>query len=449
MSLSPRIQPPPVAVEDDRQRSRAVRGLDDADVDLAGRPARDRAIVDLGREELDRNAGLDRAQHLTGVGGGQLVERRAIRGGGGELVEPPLGVGLDVRRERRRGHEASFDGVGVDAAIFDPRTGRFASVTHWGRLHRTSTRAGVRGDRFAPPCCSADRTSAKRLIGCSGGPGGRKPSARAARRPGVGKSALLEYALQAASGLHVARAAGVDSEMELAFAGLHQLCAPMLDRLSELPAPQREALGTAFGLTAGPPPDPFLVGLAALSLLSDVAGERPLVCVIDDAHWLDRASLVTLAFVARRVFSGVAGADPRHPRGRGPADRAAGAGRRRAERVRRTRAADLRRARTAGRERSRPDRRRDARQPARAPRAPARADLGRAGRRLRPARRAALRPDRGTVPAAAGAPAGRRRAGWCWWRRPTRSATRRCCGAPAAGSASAPTPRPRRSRRAC
>ena len=120
--------------------------------------------------------------------------------------------------------------------------------------------------------------------------------------PGVGKSALLEYALQAASGLHVARAAGVDSEMELAFAGLHQLCAPMLGRLSDLPAPQRAALGTAFGLTAGPPPDPFLVGLAALSLLSDVAGERPLVCVIDDAHWLDRASLVTLAFVARRVF---------------------------------------------------------------------------------------------------------------------------------------------------
>ena len=120
---------------------------------------------------------------------------------------------------------------------------------------------------------------------------------------GIGKTALLEYLVASASDLTVARAVGVEWEMELAFAGLHQLCAPMLDRLSELPAPQREALGTAFGLTAGPPPDPFLVGLAALSLLSDVAGEQPLVCVVDDAQWLDRNSLETLGFVARRLFA--------------------------------------------------------------------------------------------------------------------------------------------------
>jgi DNA-binding CsgD family transcriptional regulator len=121
--------------------------------------------------------------------------------------------------------------------------------------------------------------------------------------PGMGKSALLEYASGAASDLRVARAAGVDSEMELAFAGLHQLCGPMLDRLDRLPDPQRDALGTAFGLTHGGPHDRFLVGLAVLSLLSDVAGDRPLVCVVDDAQWLDRASLETLAFVARRLLA--------------------------------------------------------------------------------------------------------------------------------------------------
>jgi DNA-binding CsgD family transcriptional regulator len=121
--------------------------------------------------------------------------------------------------------------------------------------------------------------------------------------PGVGKSALLDYAFEAASGLRVARAVGVDFEMELAFAGLHQLCTPMLDRLGGLPEPQRDALGTAFGLTPGAPHDRFLVGLATLSLLSDVAGERPLVCLVDDAQWLDRASSETLAFVARRLFA--------------------------------------------------------------------------------------------------------------------------------------------------
>jgi DNA-binding CsgD family transcriptional regulator len=118
---------------------------------------------------------------------------------------------------------------------------------------------------------------------------------------GVGKSALLEYLVQHASGCGIARAAGVESEMELAFAGLHQLCAPFVDRLERLPGPQREALGTAFGLRDGDAPDRFLVGLAVLSLLSDVAEERPLVCIVDDAQWLDGASAQALAFVARRL----------------------------------------------------------------------------------------------------------------------------------------------------
>jgi DNA-binding CsgD family transcriptional regulator len=121
--------------------------------------------------------------------------------------------------------------------------------------------------------------------------------------PGVGKTALLEYLLARAPGCRMARVVGVQSEMELAFAGLHQLCAPMLDYLDCLPVPQQDALRTAFGISAGPPPDRFLVGLAVLSLLSEVAGERPLICVVDDEQWLDRASAQALGFVARRLVA--------------------------------------------------------------------------------------------------------------------------------------------------
>ena len=121
--------------------------------------------------------------------------------------------------------------------------------------------------------------------------------------PGVGKTALLEYlsGRAASQGCRVERAAGVQSEMELAFAGLHQLCAPILDRAERLAEPQRDALCTALGVAAGAPPDRFLVGLAVLSLLSEVAGEYPLICLIDDAQWLDRASAQALGFAARRL----------------------------------------------------------------------------------------------------------------------------------------------------
>jgi DNA-binding CsgD family transcriptional regulator/tetratricopeptide (TPR) repeat protein len=118
---------------------------------------------------------------------------------------------------------------------------------------------------------------------------------------GMGKTALLGYLAGRARGCRLARVTGVHSEMELAFAGLHQLCAPMLSRAESLPVPQRDALRTAFGLSAGPPPDRFLVGLAVLSLLSEAAAERPLVCVVDDQRWLDRASAQALGFVARRL----------------------------------------------------------------------------------------------------------------------------------------------------
>src|SRR6516165_2144641 len=125
--------------------------------------------------------------------------------------------------------------------------------------------------------------------------------------PGMGKTMLLDHLAGRASGAgcRVARSVGVQSEMELAFAGLHQLCAPMLGHAERLPVPQREALRIAFGLAAGPPPDRFLVGLAVLSLLSEMAGEHPLICVIDDQQWLDRASMQALGFAARRL-----GADP-------------------------------------------------------------------------------------------------------------------------------------------
>ena len=120
---------------------------------------------------------------------------------------------------------------------------------------------------------------------------------------GIGKTALLKHLVESASDLTVVQAIGVESEMELAYASLHQLCAPMLGRLEGLPAPQRQALEIVFGLSAGAAPDRFLVGLAVLSLFSEVADRRPLLCVVDDAQWLDQASALTLAFVARRLLA--------------------------------------------------------------------------------------------------------------------------------------------------
>ena len=136
-----------------------------------------------------------------------------------------------------------------------------------------------------------------------GARGGRSAVLLMRGEAGVGKTALLDYAVESAPDLRSVRAAGVESEMELAFAGLHQLCWPMLDRLGCLPGPQRDALSIAFGLEAGPAPDRFLVGLAVLSLLSEVAGDRPLVCVVDDVQWLDLASVQVLAFAARRLLA--------------------------------------------------------------------------------------------------------------------------------------------------
>jgi len=132
---------------------------------------------------------------------------------------------------------------------------------------------------------------------------GRSRSLVVRGEAGVGKSALLEQAAARASGCRIERAVGVQSELELPYAGLHQLCGPMLDRVDRIPGPQRDALRTTFGLAAGPPPDRLLVGLAVLSLMAEVAGECPLVCLVDDAQWLDRASAQALGFVARRALA--------------------------------------------------------------------------------------------------------------------------------------------------
>ena len=121
---------------------------------------------------------------------------------------------------------------------------------------------------------------------------------------GIGKTALLEWAAGQAGGMQVARVAGVQAEMGMGFAGLHQLLIPFLGGLGQLPGPQRRALGSAFGLVAGPAPDRFLVGLAALTLLTDAAAAgRPVLCLVDDAQWLDQVSVEVLGFVARRLYA--------------------------------------------------------------------------------------------------------------------------------------------------
>ena len=257
--------------------------------------------------------------------------------------------------------------------------------------------------------------------------------------PGVGKTALLEYAIGAAPDLRVLRAAGVESETELAFASLQQLCAPMLDRLERLPGPQQDALRVAFGLSGGQAPDRFLVGLAALSLLSDVAEERPLLCALDDAQWLDGASALALAFVARRLL-----AEPlaivfvtREPidalsglpelvlrRGRG----------RRCRRV-----AGLCDPGTPGRAGPRDDPRRDTREPARASGTSPRLDAGGACGRVRAPRRTADGPHRAELPPAGSVAPASIHNGCCSRRRRSRSATSPCSGALPSDSGSDPT----------
>jgi DNA-binding CsgD family transcriptional regulator len=169
--------------------------------------------------------------------------------------------------------------------------------------------------RIVPPSASADEASEHRLRGrrseretldrlVASVRAGNSRTMVVRGEAGAGKTALLDYLLERAGGCQVVRAAGVESEMDLPFAGLHQLCGPFLDRLERLPDPQRDALATAFSLRGGDAPDRFTVGLAVLGLLAEVAGEHPLVCVVDDAQWLDRPSAQALTFVARHLAAG-------------------------------------------------------------------------------------------------------------------------------------------------
>ena len=120
---------------------------------------------------------------------------------------------------------------------------------------------------------------------------------------GIGKTALLRYVARHATGFRVAQVTGVEAEMELPFAGIHQLCAPLLDRLDALPQPQQDALNVALGVASGDVPDRFVVGLAVLGLLSATAEERPVLCLVEDSQWLDEASGLVLGFIARRLLA--------------------------------------------------------------------------------------------------------------------------------------------------
>ncbi|MEU1231413.1 AAA family ATPase [Streptomyces sp. NPDC005828] len=133
--------------------------------------------------------------------------------------------------------------------------------------------------------------------------GGRSGVIMVRGEAGIGKSALLHHLIGRADGFRVVRATGVQSEMELSYAALHQLCAPLLSQLDQLPGPQRSALRTAFGMQTGPTPDRFLVGLATLGLLAGAAADQPLLCLVDDAQWLDQVSSQTLEFVVRRLLA--------------------------------------------------------------------------------------------------------------------------------------------------
>ncbi|MEE1796503.1 LuxR C-terminal-related transcriptional regulator [Streptomyces sp. BE308] len=161
-------------------------------------------------------------------------------------------------------------------------------------MSSSAPRRGLRGRRGE--CGALDQVVA-------GARAGRSQVLVLRGESGVGKSALVEYLVGSAAGCQILRAAGVESEMELAFAGLHQLCMPMMGHLDRLPGPQRAALAIAFGLSEGSAPDRFMVGLAVLSLLAEEAEEQPIVCVVDDAQWLDLVSAQTLAFVARRLLA--------------------------------------------------------------------------------------------------------------------------------------------------
>src|SRR3954464_6336482 len=184
-------------------------------------------------------------------------------------------------------------------------TGRHARcLRHRGRCAPLTCLPSAASARRVPPMLRgrhAERAALNGLL--DGARSGRSGVLVLRGEAGIGKTALLEQAIGAASDFRLVRAVGVESEMELAFAALHLVCAPLLDFVGRLPGPQRAALEVTFAVSAGAAPDRFLVALATLSLVSEAAQERPLLCVVDDAQWLDGASAQVLAFVARRLLA--------------------------------------------------------------------------------------------------------------------------------------------------
>jgi DNA-binding CsgD family transcriptional regulator len=277
-----------------------------------------RSLEDLLRQHLhERDEGL-RARYQGRIAG--AGDRRALVSAAGRLVaddprgwlrgtrhlELPAGGGELVLPS---GVHVVAEPLGESEAYILHQVVSRAKAGREPRAHVEPIRAGRRRaherprSRFARGALldrQGERRALDRLIAMARSGEGGAVVVRGER--GIGKSALLRYAMEAAlPTCRVLWAAGMESEAELAFAGLHQLCAGMLDRLDRLPGPQREALKAAFGLTPEAAPDPFFVALAVLGLLKDMAAEQPLLCVVDDMQWLDPASAHVLAIAARRV----------------------------------------------------------------------------------------------------------------------------------------------------
>src|SRR5579864_3178090 len=238
------------------------------------------------------------------------AHRRSLAGAGGW---PPWAVGGGAGEKPPRGRRRS------------PLMAGPSRLVRWRRARCSvgvvpgSADSAMRGGAAQLLGRRAERDVLDRLVGAVRAGESRALVVRG--EPGVGKTALLEYLAGQASGCRVATAAGVQSEMELAFAGLHQLLAPMLDRLDRLPGPQRDALRTAFGMSAGPVPDRFLVGLAILGLLSEMAAARPLVCLVDAASpgalpgsWPGHAARPVMKGFASRIVAGPSWRVPWSPR---------------------------------------------------------------------------------------------------------------------------------------
>ena len=238
-----------------------------------------------------RSSSPPRSERRSGASlGERLPVCTAVLGGAtGWLNSEPLGPA------ELRGHVVLVNLCRRIAALLSAAAGRLRSAMPMeSRVPGPGRHSGLRG-RGSECALLDDLVAAVRR--------GESRSLVLKGEAGIGKTALLEYLIASASDLTVVRAVGVQSDMELAFASLHQLCGPLLDRLETLPAPQRQAMEIVFGLSAGEAPDRFLVGLAVLSLFSEAAEQRPLLCVVDDAQWLDQASALTLAFVARRLLA--------------------------------------------------------------------------------------------------------------------------------------------------